>query len=401
LSSRLFPIFLIFIVLFAYLYFSLVGFFEQSIFLRSFQLVFALALGLVFYSLSSLDRKIRERTLFHGSGINFHIGVLISLLITSLIFCVFMLFYDLSRGIISIFRSAGLPRSEYIVVAISITALIAFLIMIYGMTIGRYNYKIERLNLSFNNLPTSFDGLKLVHISDIHAGSYDNNKGLSKGIRLINKEEPDLILFTGDIVNDHKDEVQPYIEDINQLKSKYGTYAVLGNHDYYGAYRQQNKVAYWDDFFLKFEQMNMTLLNNQHAIINNGKESIAIVGSENWGNANWTPKRGDLRSAFNGLSKSQFSILLTHDPSHWDHQVLNLNRHVPLTLSGHTHGFQFGINLSFFKWSPAKYRYPKWMGLYEQTDQYLYVNRGFGFLAFPGRVGMRPEITVITLNAMK
>ena len=310
-----------------------------------------------------------------------------------------MLLYDLGRVIVSIITSSEFDRGDLPILIISIVSMLSLLIMIYGMTFGRYNYKIERVHLSFDDLPKSFDGLKVVHISDMHTGSYDNDKGLLKGIRLINNESPDLILFTGDLVNDHKEEVTPYIEDIKKLKSRYGTYAVLGNHDYYGAYRQADKDAYWKDFFLKFEQMGITLLNNDHVEINNGQEKIAIVGSENWGNANWTPKRGDLERSFSGVAQDQFSILLTHDPSHWDHKVIGFRKHVHLTLSGHTHGFQFGINLPFFKWSPAKYRYPNWMGLYDNAGQYLYVNRGFGFLAFPGRVGMRPEITVLTLSA--
>lgn len=401
-SSRLIPLIVLFLILDTYLYQSLHGVFGIGSSLRAFQIIFLVILLLGWFSLFKLDQKIRDRTLFRGSGINFYIGFLISSLVTKLIYCGVMLIYDLGRFVFGLFDLGNgfeLPlRSDDVLIGVAFVASLAFLLMLYGITIGKYNYKLERQDLTFPDLPAAFDGFKIVQISDIHAGSYDNNRGLIKGIEMINAEKPDIILFTGDLVNDHKDEVDPYISDLKMLKSKYGTYAVLGNHDYYGAYRQSDKSTYWNEFFAKFEAMGFTLLNNQNHSIENQNASIKIVGVENWGNANWTPKRGDLDVALRGTTRDDFCILLTHDPSHWDQKVLTHTKKIHLSLAGHTHGFQFGINLPFFKWSPAKYRYPRWMGLYKEHDQYLYVNRGYGYLAFPGRVGMRPEITVLTLR---
>jgi len=313
-----------------------------------------------------------------------------------------MLLYDLGRliwGLIGVADGFELPeRIEIILLLIVCFSGVVFLVMLYGMTIGKFNYKVEKLSLTFDDLPRAFDGFKIAQISDIHAGSYDNDKGLNKGIELINKQEADIILFTGDLVNDHKDEVNPYIDSFKKLRSKFGVYAVLGNHDYYGAYRQQDKVAYWDDFFSKYEEKGFKLLKNQSESITVGDNHIKIVGVENWGNANWTPKRGDLDIALRGIADNEFCVLMTHDPSHWDSKVLSYPKKIHLSLAGHTHGFQFGIDLPFFKWSPAQYRYPRWMGLYNHSQQYLYVNRGFGYIAYPGRVGMRPEITILTLR---
>lgn len=403
-NSRLVPLIILNIIFDVYVYRTLLVEYNSGIGFQVFQLIFWSSLILTYISFFRIDQKIKDRSLFHGAGINFYIGFLISVLVTKLIFCVSSLIYDFGRltyGLVHISDGFNFPsRVSLIIIGIICISMMVFLIMVYGITRGKYHYKLERVALTFADLPKSFDGFKIVHISDIHAGSYDNNKGLIKGIKLINEEEPDLILFTGDLVNDHKDEVIPYIEDLKKLKSKFGIYAVLGNHDYYGAYRQQNKNVYWQDFFSIFKQLNFNILNNDNATVRIGRDQIKIVGSENWGVAGWTPKRGDLNKAFKNISPKDFCLLLTHDPTHWDHQVLKFPQKVPLTLCGHTHGFQFGINLPFFKWSPAKYSYPKWMGLYQEEDQYLYVNRGFGFLAFPGRVGMRPEITTITLHCL-
>lgn len=401
-NSRLVPLIILNIIFDVYVYHSLSAVFSSGVSLWVFQVVYWLALILSYISFFKIDQKIKDRSLFHGAGINFYIGFLMSSLLTKLIFCVSTLIYDLGRLLYAL-SSLGdgfiMPsRVSVIVLGIICISALVFLVMIYGITRGKYHYKVERVDLSFADLPKSFDGLKIVHISDIHAGSYDNSRGLNLGVSLINNEQPDLILFTGDLVNDHKDEVIPFVEDLKRLQSKYGIYAVLGNHDYYGAYRQQDKDAYWQDFFTIYRRLGFNLLNNDNKTICIGKDQIKIVGSENWGIAGWTPKRGDLNKAFRSIETNDFCILLTHDPTHWDHQVLRFPKKVHLCLSGHTHGFQFGINLPFFKWSPAKYSYPKWMGLYQEQEQYLYVNRGFGFLAFPGRVGMRPEITAITLH---
>jgi len=384
------------------MYQSLKQIFGVGIGFRIFQATFCLFVLLSNYSFYRVGQKIRDRSLFHGAGVNFYIGFLISGLVTKLIYCISMFLYDAGRMCYLLLslgdRFSLVDRLDYVIIGIAVLSFLVFVIMIYGVTVGKANYKLEKVSLTFKDLPKAFDGIKIVQLSDIHAGSYDNERGLQKGIKLINKQNPDLILFTGDLVNDHKDEVNPYIGVLKQLKSKYGVFAVLGNHDYYGAYRQSDKDAYWSDFFAKYTAMGFTLLNNQNKSIQISGTHIKIVGVENWGNANWTPKRGDLDKALQGVTPEDFCVLLTHDPSHWDHKVISHSKKIDLSLAGHTHGFQFGINLPFFKWSPAKYRYPRWMGLYYEDGQYLYVNRGFGYLAFPGRIGMRPEITVLTLN---
>lgn len=401
-SSRLIPLALLSLLLDIYMYQSLQQIFNAGTGFRFFQLIFLLFVLLSCFSFFKVGQRIKDRSLFHGAGVNLYIGFLISGLVTKLIYCMLMLFYDFCRMVYSLLSiGEGFTLSDrlgYLILGIAVISFLVFAVMIYGVTLGKSNYKIEKINLGFPNLPKLFDGFKIVQISDIHAGSYDNDKGLLKGINLINKQDPDIILFTGDLVNDHKDEINPYIKTLKNLKSKYGTFAVLGNHDYYGAYRQSDKEAYWKDFFVKYEAMGFTLLNNQNRSIAIQDNHIKIVGVENWGNANWTPKRGDLDEALQGVTSDDFCVLITHDPSHWEYKVLSHKRKIDLSLAGHTHGFQFGINLPFFKWSPAKYRYPRWMGLYHEDEQYLYVNRGFGYLAFPGRVGMRPEITVLTLK---
>ncbi len=403
-AARLIPFILFSVFLDYYLYSCIRAFLGDGVASIIFKVLFLVIILIGYFSFFKLDQKIRDRSLFQGAGINFYIGFLISSIVTKIIYGILMLLYDLVRVGLGIFRVSERfdmpPRIFIIVIFISGIAVLIFLAMIYGMTLGKFNYKLERLSLPFADLPKAFDGFKIVQISDIHAGSYDDEKGLLKGIELINNEEPDVILFTGDLVNDHKDEVNPYIRTIKKLRSKYGTFAVLGNHDYYGAYRQADKDGYWTDFFVKYKEMGFELLNNTSRTIEQQNSKIHIVGVENWGNANWTPKRGDLDLALQGIQADDFCILMTHDPSHWDSKVLPHSKNIQLSLAGHTHGFQFGINLPFLKWSPAQYRYPRWMGIYEVAQQYLYVNRGFGYIAFPGRVGMRPEITVLTLKCL-
>jgi len=215
---------------------------------------------------------------------------------------------------------------------------------------------------------------------------------------MINDQNPDLILFTGDLVNSDKDEIDPYIEIFEKLRAKYGKFAILGNHDYYGLPDDHaEEKIYWADFFIKYEKMGFQLLANENAHIQIQEDRLQILGVENWGASHYFPKNGNLDYALEGVPEDDFCILLSHDPTHWSEKVLDHKRHIPLTLSGHTHGFQFGISVPGFKWSPAQYRYPHWLGLYEEKDQKLYVNRGFGFLGFPGRIGMWPEITVIEL----
>ena len=280
-------------------------------------------------------------------------------------------------------------------------AAIPFLSLIYGVTIGKYNYKVIKQRIFFPDLPEAFDGFTITQISDVHSGSFDNPEKINYAIDLVNQQNSDMILFTGDIVNTDAKEMHPWIETFNRIKKhEYGKYSVLGNHDY-GEYVTWPSPKAKDDNFEAIKQLysdiNFKLLLNEHTFIQKGADKIALVGVENWGHN--FKQAGDLNKAAEELKKEDFKILMSHDPSHWEHVVQHDAKHFQLTLSGHTHGMQFGIEIpGYFKWSLAQYVYKQWAGLYESLGRYVYVNRGFGFHAYPGRVGIMPEITVIELK---
>ncbi len=280
-------------------------------------------------------------------------------------------------------------------------AAIPFLSLIYGITIGRYNYKVIKQRIFFPDLPDAFDGFKITHISDVHSGSFDNSEKVNYAIDLINEQNSDLILFTGDIVNNLAQEMHPWLESFNRIQNHaFGKFAVLGNHDYGQYIDFPNPKAKLDNFeAIKslYGQIGFDLLLNQNKFIKKGNESIAIIGVENWGKG--FGERGDIDLASENLNKEDFKILMSHDPSHWEYQIKNHPKHFQLTLSGHTHGMQFGIEIpGIIKWSLVQYLYKQWAGLYENLGRYIYVNRGFGYHAYPGRVGIMPEITVIELK---
>ncbi len=283
-------------------------------------------------------------------------------------------------------------------VALALAA-IPFSSVLYGMARGKYNYQVINHTLYFNDLPEAFNGFKLTHISDIHSGSFDDAEKIVEGVDLINEQQSDLILFTGDLVNNTADEMIPWIPYFSKLKAKYGKYSVLGNHDY-GEYVQFNSEVEKTQNFQAIKdlhpQIGFDLLLNDSVYIEKGQDKIAIVGVENWGTR--FKKVGDLNVASSKINKEDFKILMSHDPSHWDVEVKNHPSNFSLTLSGHTHGMQFGIEIPGIKWSPAQYVYKQWAGIYTELGKYINVNRGFGFLAFPGRIGIWPEITVITLK---
>ncbi len=285
-------------------------------------------------------------------------------------------------------------------IALSIAA-IPFGSLLYGMTIGKYNFKVRKKTLYFSDLPDSFDGTTITQISDIHSGSFDDKEKIEYAIDLINEQQSDLVLFTGDIVNTHAKEMEPWIDTFKKIHNpKLGKYSVLGNHDYGEYFDWDSNVAKQQNFdAIKdlHRQINFDLLLNRNVTITKGNDSIKLVGVENWGRH--FKKAGDLKMASKGLKKEDFKILMSHDPSHWDAEVQHHEDHYHLTLSGHTHGFQFGIEIpGWIKWSPVQYVYKQWAGLYENAGKYIYVNRGFGFHAYPGRVGIMPEITVIELK---
>lgn len=280
-------------------------------------------------------------------------------------------------------------------------AAVPFLSLIYGVTVGKYNFKVIKQRIFFPDLPEAFDGFTITHISDVHSGSFDNAEKINYAIDLVNEQNSDMILFTGDIVNTAAKEMEPWIDTFNRIKKhEFGKYSVLGNHDY-GEYvtwpTEQAKEDNFEAIKNLYGQIGFKLMLNEHTFIQKGDDKIALVGVENWG-INFK-QVGDLKKAAGVLKKEDFKILMSHDPSHWDHVVQHDDKNFHLTLSGHTHGMQFGIEIpGFFKWSPVQYVYKQWAGLYENLGRYVYVNRGFGFHAYPGRVGIWPEITVIELK---
>lgn len=280
-------------------------------------------------------------------------------------------------------------------------ASIPFLSLLYGIFEGKYNFKVIKQRIYFPDLPEEFDGFKITQISDVHSGSFDNPEKINYAIDLVNQQNSDMILFTGDIVNTHAREMLPWIATFNRIKEhKYGKYSVLGNHDY-GEYvtwpSEKEKEANFQAIKNLYGQIDFKLLLNEHTFIEKDDQKIALVGVENWGHN--FKKLGDIDKASEGLNKNDFKILMSHDPSHWDYIVQHHKKNFHLTLSGHTHGMQFGIEIpGYFKWSLAQYVYKQWAGLYENKGRYVYVNRGFGFHAYSGRVGIMPEITVIELK---
>lgn len=333
------------------------------------------------------------------------------LLILSIIPKIFALLVLFGEDIFRIFKgtlnyfSKGEPkafladRREFVSkIALGLAA-VPFMSVLYGMAHGKYNYQVINHTLYFNDLPEAFHGFKITHISDIHSGSFDDAEKIMAGIDLINEQESDLMLFTGDLVNNTADEMEPWISHFSKLKAKYGKYSILGNHDY-GEYVQFNSEEEKAQNFQAIKdlhpQIGFNLLLNDSVYLEKETDKIAIVGVENWGTR--FKKAGDLNVASSKINKEDFKILMSHDPSHWDAEIKNHQSNFHLTLSGHTHGMQFGIEIPGIKWSPVQYVYKQWAGIYEELGKYINVNRGFGFLAFPGRVGIWPEITVITLK---
>jgi len=362
------------------------------------------AIVFITYELMKFDRSVGQTktTLIT-------LGLLLLVLLPKLVLTFVLLLEDVTRiliGTVTHFMGHNsdsfLPERRRFVSQVAIgLAAVPFLSLIYGMTIGKYNYKVIRQTLFFPDLPDAFDGFKITQISDIHSGSFDDENKIRYAIDLINEQEADLLLFTGDIVNAKADEMHPWIDIFKGIKKhEYGKYSVLGNHDY-GAYldwksekaKAENFVAIKD----LHRQIDFKLMLNENVKIKKGKDEIALIGVENWGKH--FGEFGDIDKASENVTATDFKILMSHDPSHWEYIVKQHPKNIQLTLSGHTHGMQFGIEIpGYFKWSLAKYIYKQWAGLYEEFGRYVYVNRGFGFHAYPGRVGIMPEITVFELK---
>lgn len=271
--------------------------------------------------------------------------------------------------------------------------------LLYGFS-NKYNYQLRKIKLAYANLPAGFKGLKIVHISDIHSGSFTNKKAVEHGVEMILKQNADIILFTGDLVNDRYEEMHNYTDVFSRLKAPMGVYSTLGNHDY-GDYVQwdskEHKIQNLENLKQLQQQMGWRLLMNEHVALQRNGDEIALIGIENWSGRKGFSRYGKMSAAYPGSEKYPFKILMSHDPSHWDVEVRTTYQDIDLTLAGHTHGMQFGLETPFMKWSPVQWVYNRWAGLYEEGKQKLYVNRGYGFIGYPGRVGILPEITVIEL----
>lgn len=319
-------------------------------------------------------------------------GLTVSSFIPKILFVVIISILFFSNAIIS-------DKESIIIIPILglLSGFLPFFMIIYAIFKAVYHFKIHRHKLEFTNLPKSFDGLKIVQISDLHLGSFNYRyKVLEKAIKIINDLQADLIFFTGDLVNNYAWELIGWDKVLRKLTAKKGKYAVLGNHDY-GDYSQWNTAEEKEENINKIKQfykdIDFELLLNESGILKTNNESIAIIGVENWGNPPFK-QYGDLQLSLKQVANIQFKILLSHDPTHWNEEVIN-DTDIALTLSGHTHGMQAAINLKNKTWSPIKYKYQHWAGLYKKNNQFLYVNRGLGWLGFPGRLGMRPEITFL------
>ena len=336
-------------------------------------------------------------------------GMFLALFIFQFILILFLAFEDLIRlpqGIYRYFIEKGeenyLPsRRKFISQLAFVLAAIPFASLLVGMVRGKYNYKVLHYALEFDDLPEAFEGFTLTQISDIHSGSFDNAEKVQYGVDLINEQQSDVILFTGDMVNNKAEELIPWKETFAQLRAPMGKFSILGNHDYgdYTEWSSKEEKEYNLKTLIKTqEEMGFSVLLNETHFLEKDGQRLALVGVENWGKGGFK-KAGNLDKAVQQVTTDDFKILLSHDPSHWEEKVLPHAYPFQLTLSGHTHGMQFGIEIpGWFKWSPVKWRYKQWAGLYTEQQQWINVNRGFGFLGYPGRVGIWPEITKITLK---
>lgn len=401
-----FAIFIIITDLYAY---QIIKKITKSKFLKTVYILITLSilayLGYVFYG---FDRKTgqNERTLLAT-------GVLLTLYIPRFWIAICLFFEDVFRIIFGIFNinkqskyknkfSDFLPnRTKFFAVFGVIIAGIHFFAFLHGIFIGRYNYRVIEQNVASANVPASFNEFKILQLSDMHLGSLARPDKIKEAVNLINQQEYDILVFTGDLVNARAVEVDKWKDIIANIKTpKYGKYAVLGNHDY-GDYvkfdTEADKKQNFNQILKSYSDLGFTLLNNQNVAITNQKDTISLIGVENWGRK--FIQKGDLKLASKNVNPNHFKILLSHDPSHFELEVINNKTFYDLTLSGHTHGFQFGIEIpGYLQWSPVKWVYKHWAGLYNENGRYLYVNRGFGYHGYPGRVGVRPEITILTLQ---
>ncbi|EOR95804.1 putative phosphoesterase [Arcticibacter svalbardensis MN12-7] len=328
------------------------------------------------------------------------------LVITELVFASVLLLGDIYRAFKGLFTFVFShdqfiypTRSIYVIELAILLSALCCVFIVYGIIYGKYAYRVIKHTLYFDDLPAAFDGFTITQISDIHAGSFGNKKAVQKGIDLIKQQKSDLFVFTGDLVNNKAEEIAPWIKQFSSIKAPYGQFSILGNHDYGDYIRWPDPLSKSKNLQKLKEyhvQLGFKLLLDEHVEIHKDGDTLILAGVENWGIG--FGERGDIKKAFQNVKEEQFKVLLSHDPTHWETIVKNYPIKVHLTLAGHTHGMQFGLEALGIKWSPVKYRYPHWAGIASFNDRYLNINRGFGFLGFSGRVGIWPEITVIELR---
>lgn len=370
---------------------------------------FGLSIVLVFSTLLFL--------LFRDSGLRpmvFTVFSTVSIggVLGKLIYSILLLIDDARRGISWFYQkmAAGseamageaITRSEFLSQAGAVAAAVPLISLSYGIANGAHDYRVRKRDLPIKGLPKAFDGIKIVQISDIHTGSFWSKKAVMAGMDLLMDQKPDAVFFTGDIVNNVADEMKGWVEVFSKIKAPLGVYSTLGNHDY-GDYVQwsspQAKENNLNNVKRAHKELGWDLLLNEHRKLKVDGEELTILGVENWSDKARFPKYGDLAKALERTDEGAVKLLLSHDPSHWRGQVLDQYPDIKAMFAGHTHGMQFGIDIGNFRWSPVQYMYPEWADLYTQGDQHLYVNRGFGYIGYPGRIGILPEITLFTLKA--
>ena len=359
-----------------------------------------LAYGIILYWILTFNKASRDH-----QQIQLMVSAMMIFVLPKLLSVIFLLIGDFTRFLEFGFKYFTAKenyfpeRRKFISTTALAAAGIFSALAIDGIIFGKYRHTVRKVKLRFKNLPESFKGYKIVQISDVHSGSFFNPQKLQKAIDLINEQDADVVLFTGDMVNNYADEFKPFIPLFKSIKAKDGKFSILGNHDYgdYGAWNSREEKAQNIPTLKNYQaEAGFKLLRNENIALEKNGEKIYLLGVENWGIKPF-PQYGDLDKALKGVPEDAIKVLMSHDPTHFDEVVKKHKTNVHLTLSGHTHGMQFGLDLKNIKWSPVKFKYKKWADLYESEGKYLYVNRGFGVIAYPGRVGINPEITVIEL----
>ena len=359
-----------------------------------------LAYGIILFWILTFNRASRDH-----QQIQLMVSAMMIFVLPKLLSVIFLLIGDFTRFVEFGFKyftakeSYFPERRKFISTTALAAAGIFSLLAIDGIIFGKYRHTVRKVKLRFKNLPENFKGYKIVQISDVHSGSFFNPQKLQKAIDLINEQDADVVLFTGDMVNNYADEFKPFIPLFKSIKAKDGKFSILGNHDYgdYGAWNSREEKAQNIPTLKNYQaEAGFKMLRNENIALEKNGEKIYLLGVENWGIKPF-PQYGDLDKALKGVPEDAIKVLMSHDPTHFDEVVKKHKTNVHLTLSGHTHGMQFGLDLKNIKWSPVKFKYKKWADLYESEGKYLYVNRGFGVIAYPGRVGINPEITVIEL----